>query len=80
MSTFFLTFTLYVNHKRFLIHGLPSSYHLINGVACVIGHFCHIYPQYRSRIVGKRLVLMTIHNLDDEKETLEAPNVDVDKK
>ena len=57
------TLVLDVDHKRFLIHWLSAANHLVYGVACVIGHLCHINSQNWSWVVCKWLVFMTLLDL-----------------
>ena len=75
LSIFLFTFVLNINHKWFLVHGLSSTNHLINCVACIIGHICHVDPQNRSWIISKRLIFMAFKNLQSfKKKIVTKPN------
>ena len=74
------TFILNVHHKWLLICRLSSTYHLVDGMTGIIPHFSHIDSQNRSCIIGKRLPLMTLDNLDHKLyNTIAIPNADADK-
>ena len=73
------TFILDVHHKWFLIRRLSTTYHLVDGMTGIIPHFSHIDSQNRSCVIGKRLPLMALDNLDHKLYVLAIPNVDADK-
>ena len=63
-------FRLQIDHERPLIRRLPSSNHLVDGVASVVGHLGHVDSQHGAGEVGERLVLHAFKNLYMKEEAL----------